>query len=74
MNFFKSENFNPKRAKILFNPEGLSRGLGFVQLGSCSEANSLIESLNNVTFEGRQLNINLANKQNWFELISGKKL
>jgi hypothetical protein len=60
MNFFKSENFNPKRAKILYHPDGLSRGLGFVQLGSSCEANQVIDSLNCCMFEGRELNINLA--------------
>jgi hypothetical protein len=44
--FLQSENFNPKRAKLLYNAENLSKGTGFVQMSSTAEANEVIKHLN----------------------------
>jgi RNA recognition motif-containing protein len=61
MNFLKSENYTPLRAKLLYNQEGLSRGTGFVQMSSSQEASQVIDKLNNISFEGRNLQFNMAN-------------
>ena len=63
MKFLKSENFNPLRAKLLCNDQGLSKGTGFIQMASNIEAANVIDSLNSCMFDGRQLVINMANNQ-----------
>jgi len=38
MDFFKSNQFNPLRARLLYDAEGNSKGYGFVEMGSDEEA------------------------------------
>ena len=40
-----------------------SRGFGFVEMSTSEEAQAAISKLNNQTFEGRSLTVNLANPQ-----------
>lgn len=42
MTFLKSQNFNPKRAKLLYDQEGRSKGTGFVQMLSDFDAQSVL--------------------------------
>ena len=48
-------------ARVVFDKEtGRSRGFGFVEMASSSEAHAAIEALNQKEFQGRQLRINEA--------------
>ena len=64
MRFLQSHRFTPLRAKLLYDKEGKSRGTGFVQMNSPQEAHQVIESLNGAQFEGRPMNIDMANYKN----------
>ena len=39
---------------------GRSKGFGFVEMGSASEANAAVEGLNGQSLEGRDLTVNIA--------------
>lgn len=66
MTFLKSQGFNPKRAKLLYDKEsGKSRGTGFVQMDTMSEAKNAINKLQNQSLEGRQLVVNMATNQEY---------
>ena len=48
-------------ARVVFDKEtGRSRGFGFVEMASASEAHAAIEALNQKELQGRQLRINEA--------------
>lgn len=48
-------------ARVVFDGEtGRSRGFGFVEMASTSEAHAAIEALNQTDMQGRQLRINEA--------------
>ena len=38
MDFFKSQKFDPVRARLLYDGEGNSKGTGFVEMSSSNEA------------------------------------
>ena len=63
MSYLKDNDLNPVRAKLLYDSEGKSKGTGFVQMSSPSEAQDAIAKLSNQVFEGRKLIINIANQQ-----------
>jgi RNA recognition motif-containing protein len=56
-------DFKPVRAKLLMDGEGKSKGSGFVQLSSSSDAHRAITSLQNSMFQGRKLVVNEAHSQ-----------
>ena len=63
MSYLKSFDYNPIRAKLLYNQDGRSKGTGFVQMESADEAQDCIAKLSNQIFAGRKLIINEANQQ-----------
>lgn len=63
MRFLKTQNFNPLRAKILHTPAGESKGVGFVQLHSTTEAKEAIKLLHQTELSGRTLVVNMARTQ-----------
>jgi len=63
MAFLKSNSFNPKRAKLLYDSEGKSKGTGFVQMESEFEAKEAINQLYNQVLEGRNIVVNMATNQ-----------
>lgn len=38
MDFFKTQNFDPVRARLLYDNEGNSKGTGFVEMSSPGDA------------------------------------
>jgi RNA recognition motif-containing protein len=63
MTYLKSFDYTPIRAKLLYNPDGRSKGTGFVQMADAQEAQDCIAKLGNQIFAGRKLIINEANNQ-----------
>lgn len=63
MSYLKQNDYNPIRAKLLYNLDGRSKGTGFVQMASSQEAQDCISRLSNQIFAGRKLIINEANQQ-----------
>jgi len=60
MDFFKQANFDPIRARLLYDNEGNSKGVGFVEMSSEGEATDAVSKLDSDFFQGRKLNISLA--------------
>lgn len=50
MDFFKSQKFDPVRARLLYDNEGNSKGTGFVEMMSQADANDAASKLNNEYF------------------------
>ena len=46
MDFFKSQNFDPVRARLLYDNEGNSKGTGFVEMSSPGDAQEAAKKLN----------------------------
>lgn len=46
MDLFKSQNFDPVRARLLYDNEGNSKGTGFVELGSPGDAQEAASKIN----------------------------
>lgn len=46
MDFFKSQNFDPVRARLLYDNEGNSKGTGFVEMSSPGDAQEAAKRLN----------------------------
>ena len=63
MLYLRDKGFNPQKAKLLYNQDGRSKGCGFVEMSSNSEASRAIKQLNSTSFEGRQVTIRMANNQ-----------
>jgi RNA recognition motif-containing protein len=57
MDFFKQQKFDPVRARLLYDNEGNSKGTGFVEMGSNSEASEAADKLNGEYYQGRKLNV-----------------
>lgn len=64
MDFFKSQKFEPVRARLLYDNEGNSKGTGFVEMMSQADATDAAAKLNNEYFQGRKLIVNIANQNN----------
>lgn len=62
MDYFKSHKFDPWRARLLYDPEGNSKGTGFVEMRSQDEAQEAAKKLHNDFFQGRKLIVNIANQ------------
>lgn len=62
LEFFKQYDFDPLRARLLYDNEGNSRGTGFVELKNGDEAQSAIDKLQGEYCQGRPVKVNLANK------------
>lgn len=61
MDFFKQNKLDPVRARLLYDNEGNSKGIAFVELSSETEAQDAIKKLNNETFGGRKITVTLKN-------------
>jgi RNA recognition motif-containing protein len=60
MDFFKQHSFDPVRARLLYDNDGNSKGYGFVELLSEGEAKECVSKLNNEHYNGRPLNVSMA--------------
>ena len=45
MDFFKAQNFEPVRARLLYDNEGNSKGTGFVEMSSPADALEAVKKL-----------------------------
>ena len=61
MDFFKSNKFDPVRARLLYDAEGNSKGYGFVEMANENDADDVVAKLNNQMFDGRKVNISIKN-------------
>jgi RNA recognition motif-containing protein len=61
MDFFKSHQFEPLRARLLYDNEGNSKGFGFVELSSEGEANEAVTKLNGEEFQQRKVQVSIKN-------------
>ena len=62
VDFFKSNRFDPVRARLLYDHEGNSKGTGYVELKSSDDAQAAIDDLQGELCQGRPVKISLANK------------
>jgi RNA recognition motif-containing protein len=62
LDFFKSFEFDPLRARLLYDNEGNSKGTGFVELKNSDEATAAVDKLQGECCQGRPVKVNLANK------------
>ena len=60
LQFFKDNQFQAVKARILFDQEGNSKCSGFVQLKSEQDAEEAIEFLDQRTLKNRKLNVSMA--------------
>jgi RNA recognition motif-containing protein len=58
--FFKAQNLEPVRARLLYDNEGNSKGTGFVEMSSPSDAQEAVKRLNEEYYQGRKLVVSLA--------------
>lgn len=63
MDFFKAQNFEPVRARLLYDNEGNSKGTGFVEMSSPADAQEAAKRLNDEYYQGRKLVVNVANQK-----------
>jgi len=64
LQLFTERGYKPTSARIITDREtGRSRGFGFVELGSDSDAARAIEEFNGLSVEGRALQVNEARPQ-----------
>lgn len=63
MDYFKEQNFEPVRARLLYDNEGNSKGTGFVELSNPDAAESACKKLNESFWQGRKLSVNFANNK-----------
>jgi RNA recognition motif-containing protein len=63
MDFFKSKNYDPVRARLLYDTEGNSKGTGFVEMSSEGEREEAVAKLNGEMFKGWKISVAMpANK------------
>lgn len=62
LEFFKAYDFDPVRARLLYDHEGNSKGTGFVELKNGEEAENAVDSLQGEPCQGRPVKVSLANK------------
>ena len=60
LELFKNKNFDPIRARLLYDQEGNSKGTGFVEMKSLQEAEDAVNALSGELFMGRNLIVSLA--------------
>jgi cold-inducible RNA-binding protein len=61
MDFFKQKDFEPVRARLLYDDEGNSKGFGFVEFDSEDKANEAVEKLSGTMFQNRKINVSIKN-------------
>jgi hypothetical protein len=61
--FFKANDFDPVRARLLYDAEGNSKGTGYVELKNGEEAQSAVEQLQGEQCQGRAVKVSLANNK-----------
>ncbi len=62
LDLLKQHQFEPVRARLLYDGEGNSKGTGFVELKSAADAASAVEKLHGEHYQGRKLNVSLSTK------------
>ena len=63
LDLFRQFKFEPVRARLLYDNEGNSRGSGFIEMRSESDATSAIDQLSGYAFQGRNLKVTLADNK-----------
>jgi RNA recognition motif-containing protein len=61
MDFFKKNDFDPVRARLLYDNDGNSRGFGFVELSSEGDAQDAISKLNGKQLQARKIQLSIKN-------------
>lgn len=59
MEFFKKNNFEPVRARLLYDNDGNSRGFGFVELASEKDVQDAITQLNGKQLQSRKIQLSI---------------
>lgn len=57
---FASKNLDVRKASVLFNDQGQSKGAGFVQFASATEAQKALDACANITLDGSRLFVQMA--------------
>lgn len=63
MDLFREFKFDPVRCRLLYDNDGNSRGSGFVEMRSGTDASNAIEQLSGHSFQGRNLKVSLADNK-----------
>ena len=62
LGLFKTHDYEPVRARLLYDGEGNSKGTGFVELKSAADADAAVQKLNGEFHQGRKLAVSLSTK------------
>ena len=63
LEFFKAYDFDPVRARLLYDAEGNSKGTGYVELKNGDEAQAAVDQLQGEACQGRAVKVALANNK-----------
>ena len=63
LEFFKAYDFDPVRARLLYDAEGNSKGTGYVELKNGDEAQAAVDQLQGEPCQGRSVKVALANNK-----------
>jgi RNA recognition motif-containing protein len=61
MDFFKKNNFDPVRARLLYDNDGNSKGFGFVELATEKDVQDAITKLNGKQLQSRKIQLSIKN-------------